>query len=1585
MEGGGGSAAVSAATSAAASLEALDWQNRFAELENVAAAAEAERDKLKATLDQSLKQRLDAAEAGDPSAAAAAIEGAPAALEAARREIDALKGQLNEAKSLMDQQLADAVAERDKSDKLSQELGRRLEDLSRLSREKLELTYETRRAAAELQPVKEARDSFEQDKLTVEKSLREAQQELERLREERGVLFCDKAKLQRELQRELEDKASSMLFHQKVSEEARVVQEGLRKKVLAANQKVCEQAEAFAAERAGLEAKLALRDNQLREEADLREATQKRLAEVSHERDTVEEDKKAAAKQTEDLRMQFKELEDELRKTQLEHDKLLRMRIPGVDDKTLPPEGFASLAEMVRELEEARHALTEEKRAKEEVQDVLREVEREVRSRYPALLNQVKDGERLRAVVADLTVQNEGLLVRMKELQQRSKDIDMRKRQAQKSVQILEAHARDMSRQLAVLVHENAKLKGTLALPRGLPMEEALEAERVAFKTTDDLICQNEELRKTIVHLKNEAETKAQQQLEEIREEQDQQVEEWRAHLAEKAEQMKELADTIQRLSRERDEALQDLSSAKQAAAQTASQHPSLPSPGAAALAPSDGSGQQLASAQEEFSKQMKAVNKKAREAEAKEVELRKALATVQARLEFEETRKKAAEEALKLAEKRLTEKTQQLTNTESRVSKLQDDANKEQAAAQEKQEALAALRKQYSQLDSKLKVEQAEHSKTQQSNAGLRSEQAAHLQMVETLKAQASKDAEVYRQARQDMEAAFKREERAFKEQHDLSERRQRDLQRSLEELTSARTSLAEEAQAARGRATAAEATVEKLQAQLEEQGRKMRTLRPDASQSGHVSADDVAAEAEAQLGRSQTRDRDKDPAVQKLELKLQQATERDKEHAASSKLWQALIADHEKELKMRHEQIQGLQNELGVLRAQQAKQQEAEQGIQKREEELQAKAHELRLQTAEVQAASSKKDAEIEAARLERDEHARQAEERMLAMGRAHEADKRTVEDLRQLHRDNITAHAEHIKALEEERQKRTALDAEAKDLRRQLEESQTESQVAQQEVKEDLQQAKRELAREEMHAKALREESSKYKELFLALSEQRGAGDASEAAQTLANEARRVREAGEAQVHGLRIEKEKLTQESRSLKEEVADLQRRLDKEQHDVLKLQAEMGREQRAVAKLGQLRLLEDENRRLLSEARSLEKRLEEARRDKQTQRAEQEPKEARLRELQLKEEEWSQLRSGLESKADEWKRLYDELVVKFDSQDIEMQKVKAMEKERNKAQRQVADLTGKIEKLEGDMRKRAQEAAQTQTLVSRTEDLQKGLVEARMQRDEQATARKKAEEDAARMKSDATRLSGLKQLADKRLLEFEKQIGKLEADNKQLSDQAANAPASGASAVKKADEAAQVAQTRADKALALAMDYQRALESFMAQKREQDKAREASQAAAAAATKTAAADPPTDGAVSGPATSPLTSGGDKTAPQSIFAPSLLSSSMYPMPGGEKRKESPSGAAAEAGSAQGTGERPAKLTRTASAAGTAAAGSTEAVSAAAADAAASEGVVDPAAATTAAGAAGSTGPVVIEDDKSEASPGGSPPVRSGVAK
>eukprot|EP00972_Heterocapsa_arctica_P108752 16012899-Heterocapsa_arctica.AAC.1 len=100
-------------------------------------------------------------------------------------------------------------------------------------------------------------------------------------------------------------------------------------------------------------------------------------------------------------------------------------------------------------------------------------------------------------------------------------------------------------------------------------------------------------------------------------------------------------------------------------------------------------------------------------------------------------------------------------------------------------------------------------------------------------------------------------------------------------------------------------------------------------------------------------------------------------------------------------------------------------------------------------------------------------------------------------------------------------------------------------------------------------------------------------------------------------------------------------------------------------------------------------------------------------ELQKREEHWEQEKRTLEAKADEWKKLYDEVVLKFDAYDVK--EMKKLKEDSAKWAPQRAELTQRLEKLQEELKQKAELASVGQTLKTRCEEQQKSLAAAQAQ------------------------------------------------------------------------------------------------------------------------------------------------------------------------------------------------------------------------------------------------------------------------------
>ena len=76
------------------------------------------------------------------------------------------------------------------------------------------------------------------------------------------------------------------------------------------------------------------------------------------------------------------------------------------------------------------------------------------------LKSQREEVDRLRSVSKQLTTQNEGLLVKVQNLQCDQRDAEKRAEDSQRLAKTLETHTRDMAKQMAILVQEIRRLSG---------------------------------------------------------------------------------------------------------------------------------------------------------------------------------------------------------------------------------------------------------------------------------------------------------------------------------------------------------------------------------------------------------------------------------------------------------------------------------------------------------------------------------------------------------------------------------------------------------------------------------------------------------------------------------------------------------------------------------------------------------------------------------------------------------------------------------------------------------------------------------------------------------------------------------------------------------------------------------------------------------------------------------------------------------------------------------------------------------------------------------------------------------------------
>lgn len=1401
--------------------EGVDWANRWAELQNSAAAAEAERGALQDELDDLRKSRV-----GEAMGQEAREES---------RGLEQLNLQLDEARRQTEARLSDVVAERARSAKISEELQQRVADLSRLSTEKLKLQYERNSAESALLLVREERDQLQHSRDEETSTIDELRRDLSEVTDDREKLLRDREDARRKFALELQVAHSEARHHRQSAEDAREALRLAREENAAVERRIREKTEQCAEERAALEKKLELRADQLSRIEALQSVTQKELAEMASDLKAARATADGCSGEAAELRQHNAGLEQQFRELASKHEELLCQHVPGAGTQSLA--GFASVSELVQEAATARTQALQERQERQRLQEVLAEVEREVRARHPALVAQRDKLDRAQEAERHLSEQNEGLLATLQDLERSQRDSEIRAQQSQRSVRILEAHARDVAKQLAVLVHENRKLAGLSSSQLGGFEATALEDDRAAYRTVQDLADQNEMLRKKVALLADTGDTNAQKELAQLQFEQEKQMEEWSKHLADKAAQMKALVDTNERLAKERDAALELAAKGSGFAEPTLLAEPMLPSVAVPVQQRDFVPREHLAAVREEFTKCSEMLQHDAKEARASEFSVRQALASSQAQLEFEVSRKKDLEVDVKLAGQKLEQRKEQLEIKEKREASLEQSLRQEEAVKRDLEASLVRAKKNADELHSQVKAAQSKLDHIQQSNITLLAEKSANGQLIIDLQARLTQESALFKDMKRDLEDSFKREEGRLKEQVQHTEQRHSGARQRIEELDAQCTERKAEVGEARARQAEAEAQYARANAALAERTKQLEDLHASAGAHARYGIDAEVTEAEAQLERSRTA-REKDPEVAKLKKELSFAEEMKQEHARSEERWKFLLGQHEKDLATSRASEAELHRQLRELREGQAKFDEKTDQAHKREFALEESARDLNREIEKLRALLAKKEEEFAEAKLEGEKQVHNANCRLEELQRQQGGNADDVDSWQRKHREAVSAHALDIELLQNLRERNESMEKELRETRSLFEQFRDEAERARAEKTDDAAGIQQRLARAEELSRSLEAENRKYQEHLLALSDQKAAGDGvtvgsaqDEAVQRIAGEMKCARELSEAKRQELELDRDRLQREVRALKDEAKSLQRRLDDEQQEALRLQAEVRREERAMAKMGQLSLLEDENRSLAAEVKSVEARLEEASSALDAKSSEMEPLNLRIRELVRKEEEADRGRQELEARADEWKRLYDEVVQKFDAFDVGAHK--KLKDDYAKSQDLQQQFQRQVQKLQADLKNQGEQqkglkaaAAEAEAMKKRSADFEKQLKETTAKVLQLTEEKAKITEQLKAQETEVKRSQDLRSLRDKMISDLNSKCKTVQEEHQAALAQAkagartasaaacAAATADSTARQKKLEDDLKLSQGRADKALSLAMDYQRVLEAL---------------------------------------------------------------------------------------------------------------------------------------------------------------------------
>jgi len=1427
--------------------EGVDWANRWAEIENTMRHLEDERDALKLENTRLNEKCLAQAVAAKQQAQMPLPD---------TEELQKLREDHSKSSTLAESRMNDVVAERNKCARLSQELQSKISDLAKLSTEKFQAQYEKSVAESELLPLREERDRLIFERRERDKLIDELRNENSVLADEKNKLFLDKARVQRELAGERDSARADAQFQSQEAEKARDGERTAQNEAADAKQSLRECRESCDDELACQEAKYKLQREQLDREHELRESAQKQISEFKSSRDASEKALHNANAEMARLHVKVDELQKALNTLETEHEELLRKHVQvteaaaaetGAEDadaslEDMLPGEFPSLTALVREVTTSRSEILKLKQDKEQLQEVLADVEREVRARYPALLSQREEVERLRRVANQLTHQNEGLLANVQSAERGHREAGLHAKQKERSAQILEAHARDMARQLAVLVHENRKLTGQApALLPGSDLQ-ALEEDRKAFRSVQDLTEQNESLRKSVARLTEECETAAQRELKEMREEHNQQVERWQQHLEEKGEHLKALVDTNKRLTEERDDAQRKLKEKQVAASQAGA-----PADGAEGDAPADGSGQHrelvpakhLQTVREEFTKFSDHMRKENKEARESELKAREELAETRGRHRSETSRADRAEMQLGDSTKQLEEKRSKIEALERRLAALEDKSRREEELVHELEAQLGQMRRDKDLVEMQLKLERSKAEGLENKNNSLLAQKATTEQRMLDIQGRMLQEADGYKKMKDDLEESYKSREDLLREQVSLAEQRHGDLQQTVREITAARIERETQAADARTQLAQVEGSRVLLEKQIVEIKYELDQHRAEAARKTRRGAE-VAAEAEEQL-RQSVAAREKDPEIVKLEKQLKFAEDREQRLTKDAEIWEDLIKKHQSELAKKKEQVEELENDLTAARERHDKHQEELANSKKRELATEERSQQHARENGTLRDQLDKAQLEIEKARIEQEEKLRQALNRADISENEMAIARKEAEKHKEKHHETLGSHDQKVKQIEEANERYRLLEEKARDLSKSNGDLKALCERLRTERAGEVKDLRQRAEMAEEHNKLMAAESKKYQEQLYAVVSHPG-GDATEAEERIAKELRLSREIGEKKRQELELDRARLERESKRLKDESRELHKRLDDEHQRVLQLQAQVNRENRASVKLGQLGLVEDENRRLNEEIKSFQSRLEDTQSRLEAEQRVTEPLQRNNRDLKLKEEQWDNVKRSLSVQIEEWKALYNDAVHKFDQIDHNEHKRLREESvkwagEKSNFIKQIQKSEEDLKKTTDDLRKRGEDLAQADALKKQHDDLQSKALQLTRQNSQLNEANSKKEQQLKDMDSKLNAevqqrksWESMKDLWSKKRDQQEAQIQKLSEDHRKVSDdkvaalKRAEDEKSAAlskvheeksSLLQKAQGELAAVKQKCDKALGFAMDYQRACEALM--------------------------------------------------------------------------------------------------------------------------------------------------------------------------
>ncbi|CAE7867772.1 CLEC4M, partial [Symbiodinium microadriaticum] len=188
-----------------------------------------------------------------------------------------------------------------------------------------------------------------------------------------------------------------------------------------------------------------------------------------------------------------------------------------------------------------------ERAVRENLQQVLQDIEKEIRQRYPVLMSQVQELRELRNQNAELKEQNKIIYAKAREYAIYNRDAETRAQRAEQSNKMVEAHAQDLTKQLAIMLYEKNR-RATINLAgtsrTWFALNQAEEENEWPMTSVQEVVEQNVSLRKALRQVEERCRREDVQEMERLQSREEQFEEE----LEQKGEELKSLQAQLQAL-----------------------------------------------------------------------------------------------------------------------------------------------------------------------------------------------------------------------------------------------------------------------------------------------------------------------------------------------------------------------------------------------------------------------------------------------------------------------------------------------------------------------------------------------------------------------------------------------------------------------------------------------------------------------------------------------------------------------------------------------------------------------------------------------------------------------------------------------------------------------------------------------------------------------------------------------------------------------------------------------------------------------------------------------------------------------------